>query len=111
MRRSSRRRWGLGIGIAGVVAGRALACGDEKQTAPAAAAPEKPAARAGAPDADAIARLEALYEWDPGAGAARNLATDTTECSSQVTAEGLPGIAEHIECMRSRGWKTLQPQS
>ena len=100
------------ICLAGAVAALALACGGEKQTAQSAAAPAAtPAAPSTTEEPDGLARLEALYEWDPVAGAARDLKSDTTACRSQVTAEGLPGVAEHIQCMRELGWKTLQPQS
>lgn len=118
MRGVSRRRWMTRVGMAGLVTGLALACGSEPESTPSAAAPAAPAAapeKPGAPsapaDAGAQARLEALYEWDPTAGAARDLSADTAACMSLLTAEGLPGVAEHIACMRSWGWKTLQPQS
>jgi len=109
-RRIWRRIW-----LASAVAGLALACGGEKEPAPSAAAPAAPPAESAAPsappEADVLARLEALYEWDAAAGEARDLKSDTASCMSQVTAEGLPGVAEHIQCMRDMGWKTLQPQS
>ena len=106
-RRSVRRVW-----LAGVVAGLGLACGGEQETAPSAAAPTaKPAAPTATSDPTGPARLEALYQWDAAAGQARDLKADTTACMAQLTAEGLPGVAEHIECMRDLGWVTLQPQS
>jgi hypothetical protein len=97
-----------------MLAGLALACGGEKEAAPSAATPASPAASAAAPSATSDptdpARLEALYEWDPTAGQARDVATDARECMSQVTATGLPGVAEHIQCMRNLGWQTVRPQ-
>ena len=114
-RRVSRRignRKSSRICRAGAVAALVLACGGETQTAQRAAAPAAtPAAPSTTADPAGLARLEALYEWDPVAGAARDLKSDTAACRSQVTAEGLPGVAEHIQCMRERGWTTLQPQS
>ena len=128
---ASPRRSRAGLGIAALAMGLALACGGERETPPEAAppaeAPAPPPAGAPAPppaaappsaaapgapaDAATLARLEALYEWDPGAGAPRDLKSDTVECMSKVTAQGLPGVAEHIECMRGLGWKTVDPQS
>ena len=96
------------ICLAGAVAALVLACGGEEQTAQSAAAPAAPSTTA---DPAGLARLEALYEWDPVAGPARDLKSDAAACRSQMTAEGLPGVAEHIQCMREQGWKTLQPQS
>jgi hypothetical protein len=102
------------IGLAGVLAGLALACGGESESGRGGTDPAAPAARAQGSstilDPTDQARLEALYEWSSGAGQARDLATDTRSCMSQVTAAGLPGVAEHIQCMRNLGWQTIQPQ-
>lgn len=108
--RESRRIWRR-LALAGVVAGLALACGDEKPMEPGAAAPtEEPAAASPTFDPTAAANLQALYEWNPVAGESRDLAADTATCMSQVTAAGLPGVAEHIRCMRNLGWNTQRPQ-
>jgi hypothetical protein len=97
-----------------MLAGIALGCGGENEAAPSAATAASPAASATAPSATSEptdpTRLEALYEWDATAGQARDLAADTRGCMSQVTATGLPGVAEHIQCMRNLGWKTVRPQ-
>jgi hypothetical protein len=106
----TRRRWRR-IGLAGVVAGFALACGSGNEAAPGAAAPAASAkAPASALDPTDAGDLEALYVWDPTRGAARDLSRDTVACSSQVTAAGLPGVAEHIQCMLNLGWITQQPR-
>jgi hypothetical protein len=111
--KNPRRSWRR-IGLAGVVAALALACGGENETARSGADAASPATSSGtsSPLSNPTdpARLEALYEWDASAGQARDLASDTRECMSQVTAVGLPGIAEHIQCMRNLGWQTIRPQ-
>jgi hypothetical protein len=99
------------IGMAGAVAALALACGGENEGARGGA--DRAAGTGGSPTTDNpadAARLEALYEWDHSAGPTRDLASDTRACMSQATAAGLPGIAEHIQCMRNLGWQTVQPQ-
>jgi len=106
----TRRIWHR-LAVAGVVAGLALACGDEKPMASGAAAPAAdPAAGGAVYDPTAVANLQALYEWNPVAGESRDLSADTSTCMSQVTAAGLPGVAEHIQCMRNLGWNTQRPQ-
>ena len=106
----ARRSWRL-VAVTGLMAGLALACGDEGQMEPGEAAPAADsAAGSGGYDPTAIANLQALYEWNPVAGEPRDLASDTTTCMAQVTSTGLPGVAEHIQCMRNLGWNTQRPQ-
>jgi len=106
----TRRIWRR-LAVALVVAGLVLACGNETQTPPeAASTAANPAAGSANFDPAAAANLQALYEWNPVAGQPRDLASDTSTCMSQVTATGLPGVAEHIQCMRNLGWSTQQPQ-
>ena len=102
----TRRIW-LRLAVALVVAGLVLACGNETQTPPEAAST---AAGSATFDPTSAANLQALYEWNPVAGQPRDLASDTSTCMSQVTAKGLPGVAEHIQCMRNLGWDTQRPQ-
>lgn len=102
----TRRRWRR-IGLAVVVATLALACGGDDDAAPGAASSAPSDA---ALDPADTSRLEALYEWDPTRGPARDLSADTATCTSQVTAKGLPGVAEHIQCMLNLGWNTQQPR-
>lgn len=106
----TRRIWRR-LAVALVVAGLVLACGNETQTPPdAGSSAADPAAGSATFDPTAVANLQALYEWNPVAGQPRDLASDTSTCMSQVTAKGLPGVAEHIQCMRNLGWNTQQPQ-
>lgn len=106
----TRRIWRR-LAVALAVAGLALACGDGKQTAPEeASSAADPAAEGATFDPTAVANLQALYVWNPVAGQPRDLASDTSTCMTQVTAKGLPGVAEHIQCMRNLGWNTQQPQ-
>lgn len=110
---STRRVW-----LAAAIAGLALACGSGSNEAPSSAAPTAEPAqpstsaspRPTADDPAAMARLEALYEWDVAAGTSRDLQADTRTCLSQAPSQGLRGVAEHMECMRGLGWKTVQPQ-
>jgi hypothetical protein len=109
----TRRVW-----IAAAMAALALSCGSGSDEAPSPAAPgSEPATptassppRSAADDPAAMARLEALYEWDLAAGTARDLKADTRTCMSQAPSQGLRGVAEHMECMRALGWKTIRPQ-
>jgi hypothetical protein len=102
-----------GIWFATIAAALALGCGSgDSEPAAGEAAPAAPAApQPGAPESTAAATLQAMYEWDPAAGEGRDLAEDVAECSSQVTGKGLAGVAEHIECMQRKGWKTRPPES
>ena len=93
--------------LATAVASLALGCGgEESQPAAGGGAPAAPA-----PNRDPAQVMQEMYEWDPTAGAARDLAADSAECQSQTTAEGLSGVAEHIACMQRKGWKTRPPTS
>lgn len=98
------------VRLAALLAGLALACGGEGEPPAAAgepaAAPASPASAGGG-----LGGLDALYEWDPVNGSSRNLSADVAACRSRMTSDGLPGVAEHMECMRGRGWRTLKPQS
>lgn len=110
------RRISCRLAVAAALSALALACGGEPEaTVDATSAPPQPPATPPAPaeasDPAEIAKLEALYEWDPTAGDPRDLGSDTAACLSQVSRRGLPGIAEHMQCMRARGWQTVQPRS
>jgi hypothetical protein len=120
MRGIARESW---IGFAAVVAALAIGCGSGDSepaggaapappaaTAPAAPTPPAPAPAAQTPEAVATV-LGDLYEWDPASGPARDLATDVAECQTQATGQGLSGVAQHIQCMQGKGWKTRQPAS
>jgi hypothetical protein len=100
--------------LAAAVAALALACGGEETKpaggAPAAATPARPAASAATAPGSPMA-VEDMYEWDAAKGAEPDLAVDSQECQSQITGQGLAGVAQHIECMRAKGWRTRQPGS
>ena len=95
--------------LAAALAALALGCGGEESQPAGAGAPGSPAAGAEAKDPAAV--LQDMYEWDALAGAPRNLATDSAECQAQATGEGLAAVAQHIQCMQQKGWKTRQPPS
>ncbi len=102
------------VWLAAAAASLALACGGEESRPEAAAgAPAAPAAAApaAAAPADPTAIFQGMYEWDATAGAPRDLAADSAECQSLVTGQGLSGVAQHIQCMQQKGWKTRQPAS
>lgn len=113
----TRRKITRTIWLAAAVASLALACGGEESRpaagggAPAAAPSERaaPAPAAAAPGAPVD--VADLYEWDLSKGAERDLAADSAECQSQITGQGLAGVAQHMECMKGKGWKTRQPDS
>ncbi len=52
-----------------------------------------------------------IYVWDPAKGAAPDLAADSAECQSQITMQGLSAVAQHIHCMKRKGWKARPPGS
>ena len=117
MRGSSRGRgkWTT-IALAVGAAALALGCGSGESepagggAAPAAQTPPAPPAPAPTPE-QVSQTLQDMYEWDPASGPAHDVAIDTAACQTQVTSEGLQGVAQHIECMRQKGWKTREPQS
>ena len=120
MRGSSRGRgkWTTTALALGAVA-LALGCGSgESEPAGGGVAPAAPAAQTppapppAAPTPEQVTQtLEDMYEWDPASGPAHDLAVDIAACQTQVTSEGLQGVAQHIQCMRQKGWKTRDPQS
>jgi hypothetical protein len=69
-----------------------------------------PAPAAPTPEQAALT-LQGMYEWNPTAGAERDLKADVAECQAQTNAPGLAGVAQHIQCMRDKGWNTRKPQS
>jgi hypothetical protein len=92
----------------------ALACGGEESQPPAGESP--PAAGGGAAtpppsEQDTEMVIEDMYEWDASAGTPRDLAADAQECQGEVTTQGLSAVAQHIQCMQKKGWKTRQPAS
>jgi hypothetical protein len=100
--------------LAAALASLALACGGEEkptaaESAPAAAPSEPAQAEPGAAAGEMPA--ETMYEWDVTAGPPRDLAIDSADCQSQITGQGLAGVAQHIQCMKGKGWKTRQPAS
>jgi len=116
----NQRRILRGIVLAGAAVGLLLACGRESErtaggSQPAAPAPAAPAPAAPAPAEPVPAAApfvpESLYEWDPAAGAQRDMEADSAACQAQITAPGLSAVAQHIQCMQAKGWKTRQPSS
>jgi hypothetical protein len=99
--------------LAGALAGLLLACGGESEPAAGgapAAAPAAPAPAASPPTAHPMAP-EDMYEWNPAAGAPRDLAADSATCQAEITGQGLAGVAQHLQCMRRLGWNTRPPAS
>jgi hypothetical protein len=94
--------------LATALASLALGCGGEETQPAGAGAPEAPAAAA---PQDPTVVAQDMYEWDATSGAPRDLAADSAECQAQMTAQGLAGVAQHIQCMQQKGWKTRQPAS